>query len=358
MKPTNLSHLFEECDLQVRQGIPLETVLMQHPEHAEALRPLLETSQLGRTLAGGIVPNRAAQNRSRAQFLAAAAEMRQPARRTLSTGLLRFAVNLVMALLVALTAFSVTGLVSAQSLPGDTLYPVKRAVENAQVALTSNPASRLGLEETLDDRRSFEVQALAERGRSNQDVAFAGFFSGSAADGWMAAGVPLALPAEIKPELLAGSYVQVNGRTRADGSVAVTSISLRLFTITGIVEQVEPDRWTVGGVKVGIAPQTMINGAFTEGDSISLTAIRTGTDEFLALAIGPRLPKPAMDATLSARGSLPTGEPDDDGNTGSDDDDNVDGDSTDVPGEDDPGEDEFEDSEPDDDQPDDNNSED
>jgi len=53
---------------------------------------------------------------------------------------------------------------SAHSVPGEPLYPVKRAVEQTRLAMALSPRERLPLRRSIADARLGEVQALIERG--------------------------------------------------------------------------------------------------------------------------------------------------------------------------------------------------
>jgi hypothetical protein len=57
---------------------------------------------------------------------------------------------------------------SASALPGDALYPVKRGLESAQLALTLNPAARASLQAELSARRRAETQAVINLRRETQ----------------------------------------------------------------------------------------------------------------------------------------------------------------------------------------------
>jgi len=67
--------------------------------------------------------------------------------------------SLVLVVVLAL-ATAGTVLAAESSVPGDTLYPVKRGVEAVQLALTWAPEARSALLVSLADRRLAEVQAV------------------------------------------------------------------------------------------------------------------------------------------------------------------------------------------------------
>ncbi len=75
------------------------------------------------------------------------------------------AISIVLALLVGTAALG-TGVVgvSAESLPGDLLYPVKLAVEDVQLALIRDPAAEARQTLAFVDERLEEIGALAQAG--------------------------------------------------------------------------------------------------------------------------------------------------------------------------------------------------
>jgi hypothetical protein len=88
----------------------------------------------------------------------------QPARPRIafrpSLGLMRWAAAVCLVLAVAIIG---TATASARSLPGDTLYPVKRLVEQGQLALTSD-GGEVTLRLDLAGRRLDEFESLLKRG--------------------------------------------------------------------------------------------------------------------------------------------------------------------------------------------------
>ena len=79
--------------------------------------------------------------------------------------------NLFLAILLAVGVVFGGGGAAAyaaqDALPGDTLYPVKTAVESVEVALTTDPADRAALHMELAQERAAEIQALAAEGKTD-----------------------------------------------------------------------------------------------------------------------------------------------------------------------------------------------
>ena len=165
MDPKRDAHeieLLERCLCRLEQGADLETCLREVPE-AIPLRPLLETAlwlQRGQEVALSPAARRRLirQGQLRAARRAAAPQASRPA--------LRWAWALVAALGLILVLLSAVGAAEA-SLPGEPLYPVKRAVEGL-VTLGMSPEERALY---LAERRWSEFEASAARGRWLPDLA-------------------------------------------------------------------------------------------------------------------------------------------------------------------------------------------
>ena len=90
------------------------------------------------------------------------------------------ALVVVLALLLSL---NVTIGVSAQALPGQPLYSLKRTVERLELLLTLDPVERARLEETFNERRLDEVEQVLHRGLI-ETVSFRGEVKGREGDYW------------------------------------------------------------------------------------------------------------------------------------------------------------------------------
>lgn len=283
MKRPDVNLVLDEALRKLQAGVPFDQVLLECGEYAAELAPLLEAA---RRLSQPVQPTapHGAMARSRARFLQAAeARNAQPA--PFFASFRRAAVNLAIALLAVAGALLFTGLGSASALPGQALYPVKRAVERAQLALVSDSADRLLLEERFDQRRVVETLRLAGQGRSQQ-VSFAGFLS-AAGQPWTVGGVPLELD-ESQLALarnLAGSYVEVEGQVRPEGGVLVSVLQLRFFELEGELTQREGQQWLVSGVWVRIDPQMHVEQPPALGQRVKITAIRLSQQDYLALSM-------------------------------------------------------------------------
>lgn len=224
-----LFEALDDCLRAVEAGASPEAALARYPDLADELRPLLTAAAAARPVEPLRVP-RQSEAASRARFLARArvlaGERRQAAglfgslSLTLRMGLAVLAVALVSGLGAA-------GLVSAsaQSLPGDTLYGVKRAAEQAQLAFTAGPA-RAALEDAFDQRRLAEAEAVAALGRTVA-VEFVGRVAAQAGERWTIAGLTVLVPAGLGQGVAVGQTVAVAGQVQADGSILAERITPR-----------------------------------------------------------------------------------------------------------------------------------
>ncbi|HEX9012545.1 MAG TPA: DUF5667 domain-containing protein, partial [Anaerolineaceae bacterium] len=224
MNTDPLAEILDTCLQRLARGESTAQVLADYPQQAAELGPLLEAARQAGELRAEIRVPPAAMARSRTRFLQAAA---RPRRLSLWGGLRRgwALTSLAAALFVAAAG---TGLVSAQSLPGDQLYPVKIAAEQARLNLVKDPVQRLQITAGYDRERVDEVEALFARDQAAPvAVSFAGFLSRpDPAVDWKVGAITLILPPGLPgmAQLRPGLYVQVNGTVEASGKVAARNI--------------------------------------------------------------------------------------------------------------------------------------
>lgn len=227
---TDLYEVLEVCLKEIEQGADVDTVLFRHPEFAQELRPILETSIKAKAMA---VPAPAEEvvRRNRAKVLQHASELRErksaPAPRRLWSVPLRRA--LVTFMVVAVLFVSSTRLVRASSatLPGDNLYPVKRTWESLSLFLAFNPERREALEFEYENERLRELSELLASGRSAK-VDFAGYVTRQSGTEWRVSGITVFTSSDTRlPDqpVAVGDAVRVRGQVRA-GGVAAERIEL------------------------------------------------------------------------------------------------------------------------------------
>jgi hypothetical protein len=275
-------------------GQDLEAALGIHPGHSADVRPALEAALALRALPAVEVPTKA-RNRSRARLRAALPS----ARRGPFLGarwVPRLAAG-VAAVVLALTA-GFGGLVaaSAQALPGDSLYPFKRASEAVQLRLTFTSRARMTLEEQYSVRRADEVRRLLALGRIEK-MTFEGIVQAQADTGWLVADIRVVVPPEISvtPGILPGMTIEVRGETQTEGHFLAKGIRLLGFQFVAPVLSMGPEEWTVGEHSFRLLPDTWIEPGIRTGEVV-LVSVR-----FLDSG------EPAGRAVLRLRGeALPT----------------------------------------------------
>ena len=214
--------IFDECLIQLQDGIPLEKVLSSYPAQEAELRPLLETAR--RLSKAAEAPPMQIQQRSRAGFLDKAARLsfRKKVSFWQRTSL-RLAGAVVLALVLVFSGIWGVTQTSASSLPGDSLYPVKRSVENMRLHFAPNDSTRQNLEYEFDQRRKSEVQELINDKRS-APVTFSGVAERNSSGEWMVNGIPVEIPDDDQSELSQGHEVEIEGVSREDGRVWATVV--------------------------------------------------------------------------------------------------------------------------------------
>lgn len=276
--------LFEYCLARLEAGEDLESVLAQFPDRAGNIRPPLTAALEARRSGEPVRIPASAKIDSRTRFLAEAGRMQS--RQAGFQPRFRLAGAIAIAIFVLFAGLFGTGLASAEAVPGETLYPVKRVVEKAQLVLTTNQVTKLGLEEEFDRRRVAETEKLKAAGRS-EPVTLAGTLNESTEHAWNVGGVQLNLsPEQLEvAQSLRGSYVEVEGRLEGANGLTVETLELRLFNISGILESMDSGEWIVSGVKVLVMEDTQITGKPAVGRKIAVTTLHYNEDYFLALSV-------------------------------------------------------------------------
>ncbi|MBI3743555.1 MAG: hypothetical protein HY261_04635 [Chloroflexi bacterium] len=171
--PQPLDIVLDDCISRIAAGETVESCLARHPEHAEELRALLPTiAQISTTVAKTPTPSKKALGRRRLAEEMASLEREDAARRTRKarwwSGIgPRWAVAGVSASVLAVLFGGGTAVVAASgsSLPGDTLYPVKRAWEQTRLTFQQSDEGDAKLHAQFAARRADEISQLLEKGQ-------------------------------------------------------------------------------------------------------------------------------------------------------------------------------------------------
>jgi hypothetical protein len=302
--PADLSDILDRCLARMQDGADLDAVLSEHPDLADDLRPILEAVLAVWANRGSDTVPVAAMNRSRAKLLSVTRQLNSAARaapwwkRPLFR-LQRSLVPLAAALLIFLVLF--TGLASAQSLPGQPLYSIKRAAEQISLAMPGSPSTRLAREESYDLRRKEEVEALLTQNRE-EEVYFTGFLTyDTGNDIWKIDDIHLQVPDSMLPRLrqLENHYVSIHADILANSSsVVIEDISQRVYTLTGNITQIQAGRIRVDDVWVMLTETTQINFQPVLGKSVRVSVTRMIGNDLVAVLIesegSPMVNNPTM----------------------------------------------------------------
>ena len=256
MKREQVSEIFYQCIERMEQGESIESCLSSYPDQLEYLTPLLRaaaksldlepahsrliTKPGGSKRAEKVIETLKEETFSRgggqeARFQHSRTRGSDPIRSSAEPergwggmwGGMRLAVRtavLVLAVSVMGGVFTLTA--SANSLPGDPLYTLKRSLEDTRLTLTVNEESRTALEVRFQQRRVEEIQALLSQGLA-AEVEFQGTIGERSREIWTISGLPVIVQpgTELRGRLEGGEIVRVEAVTLVDGRVVAEEIS-------------------------------------------------------------------------------------------------------------------------------------
>ncbi|MBM3939675.1 MAG: hypothetical protein FJ318_02035 [SAR202 cluster bacterium] len=173
MTERSFADILDEClDRVTMRGESIDTVVAEYPEHAQDLRQALSTAMAVRK-AASFTPSADAKRAARLRLHDAIERRQIAAAKASPVGLLRDVLwggrrLATAAAVVAAVLLGGAGTVvaSTSSVPGDALYPVKRAAEQAQLPLAFTDSREAGLHAKLLDRRVHELQVVTEEERT------------------------------------------------------------------------------------------------------------------------------------------------------------------------------------------------
>lgn len=277
---TSLQSAFNQCLAALERGDSLDRVLARFPQQADELRPLLLIAQRAME-ESPTPPGRAAQLRSRTAMLSRANQLKTTSAAKTPLLFLRWglATALVALFLIIASGFGLA-VASAQALPGDDLYTVKRAAERIQLSLTTGRTNRLNLTIHQETLRIQEVQRLLALGRV-AEVEFEAELDSKSGSLWQFGVVPVLMTEDtIVPNgLRVGDVIQVSGRTTTQGWVRAHRFSAAGLTFDGLIETIKSNQWIIDGRVVTILPSSILDPGLEAGDNVRVRARTEG--EFL-----------------------------------------------------------------------------
>jgi len=160
--------ILDEClERLLVKSETIEQCLASHPEQAAELKSLLETAVVARKSVT-IEPRPEFRARARYQLLSALAEPKPRRWQSFFLGWKPQWTTAVAIVLVLLLAGGGTVAAARSSMPGSTLYPVKLATEQVQLALTFPSLGKTELYARLADRRVTEIVYMVDTGNTEQ----------------------------------------------------------------------------------------------------------------------------------------------------------------------------------------------
>jgi len=166
MKEKEFDNILDEClERILTRGETVEQCLESYPEQSAELEPLLRTALLTKR-ASAIKPRPEFRERARYQLRSALQEMEEKReRRSFFFGWQPRWATAVIAALVFLLASGGTVAAANNSMPDETLYPVKLATETVRLTLTPSALGKAELYVKLVDKRVDEIIRMADKGK-------------------------------------------------------------------------------------------------------------------------------------------------------------------------------------------------
>jgi anti-sigma-K factor RskA len=288
MSRTEFTEILEICIRRIEAGRTIDEAIADYPSEKEDLRALLQLALDARPQGRAMNVPSSAQVNSRKRFLAQAQQMQQRPRPASLWSLLNFLrVNAgQIAFGLAAVALLFVALGSVQALPGDGLYPVKLAAEQAEVSLAGSSAERVTLESSYDYRRAEEVVQMILLKRTGR-VRFGGYLNQTGTGSLDVVSIPLVINQQLDQQArgFINAYVEITGNLGADGKVMVDTLEPRLETLVGTIERLDAGEWLVGEKLVKITAASQISGSPQVGSRVTLqTAQLRDSQQVLAVS--------------------------------------------------------------------------
>jgi hypothetical protein len=296
---------FQEVLEALDAGKTLEEALSAYPQFAEELRPMLDVANVASSADIRPGKNTASRERSRARMLAYAAQMRKH-HAVASSPRRQWRFSFAALTISAIILLSSTGIwvASAQSLPGDPLYELKRSAETFNRSLVTKKTSRYDLDIAYRQRRVEEVSRLLELKRI-EAVAFEGLLLGQEHGVWQVEDLATIVHADtqLSGPFTLGDEVEVQGITTASGAVLATEIKLRRYHLIGVIEVQEPEVWVIADRRLDIS-NAIIEDGIGAGSLVEVEVNVSGSGVHQAIFIKrldlPATPQPGEDTDTIA----------------------------------------------------------
>ncbi len=151
----------------ISSGWGVEECLAEYPDYATALQPLLDVASASYKVAN-VNPGENFKAKARYEFNAAVADMASNPKRQWFEMVPIWGKAVTMMLVVTLISGGALVAASDSSLPGQTLYGIKLAAEQAQMAFTFSQYSKTELYADLANKRVSEIAILNDAGKTEE----------------------------------------------------------------------------------------------------------------------------------------------------------------------------------------------
>lgn len=275
MNDDRLNAALQICIEALETGVEIERCLELFPDLRAQLRPALEGALGARSMAPEEIPA-GAQGQSRARLLGKAESMRR--RRPRWFGLPKFALASFGAMLFFFMGVGGLFAASANSLPGDALYPLKRSVEALSLSIAPSNSLKRSLQSSYEKRRVAEAERLLSLGRSER-VTFEGVVRAMNGDELLVDDFLVRIPVDLAlpHPLLVGEGVEVSGEVQPDGWIRADGLILKAFQLQGRLERIVGDEWLIDGQRLKATALTLIQPGIQVGDRvIALVRVEDG----------------------------------------------------------------------------------
>lgn len=166
-KSKEFNNAFDMClERLLARGESLEQCLQDFPEHADELKPLLETALSVKQMSA-IQPRPEVKERVRHHLNSVLRSMEAKKSMRFLSWQPRWAVAIAI-LLVFLLASSTTVAAAGNSMPDEPLYPVKLATEQVRLVFTPSALGKIELFAELADRRVEEIVSMVDESKAEQ----------------------------------------------------------------------------------------------------------------------------------------------------------------------------------------------
>ena len=233
--------VLDDCMDLLRAGASVEDCLARYPEHAEELRPLLSLASAvkgiptprpdfasvdaNRLRMLDAVQNTAALNRQRSPAMSGwlGRLVSGPQNRPL----LRTALALAAVLILVSLSTAVLFASASHSLPGQTLYPMKRFGENIRLSLTLDAAARQDLRTKFRLERQREVMQVLES-RQQATLEFRSTLDEIGDGYWIVGGLRVIVGDDtvVEGQVVVGATVIVHASSPGDGTLRAIKLQV------------------------------------------------------------------------------------------------------------------------------------